>query len=79
MQERILSERLLLSSSSIPASPGLRTFLMHLTSSVTQASLPTELSPDLMSMRSITYRSKSRQLYNLCPAHLSKHLHLCFQ
>lgn len=52
----MLSENLLLSSSSIPASPGLRTPLMHLTSSITQASPPTELSPHLMSMRSITQK-----------------------
>lgn len=78
-QEQILSEKLLLSTSSIPASPGLRTFLTHLTSSVTQASLPTELSPNLTSMRSITRRSESRQLRTLCPAHLPRHLRFCFR
>lgn len=50
---KILSEDLLLSSSSIPASPVL-TLLMHVTSRITQASLPTEQSPNSMSMQSIT-------------------------
>lgn len=74
---KILWENLLLSSSSIPASPVL-TLLMHVTSRITQASLPTEQCPNLMSMQSIT-QSQIITALELCPAHLPKQLHFCFQ
>lgn len=51
---------------------------MHVTSRITQASLPTEQCPNLMSMQSIT-QSQIITALELCPAHLPKQLHFCFQ